>query len=275
MGLINQDNRKKQDLTNTRTPEDVMRRLAKNVNIVTDEVKGLTVEVKGKVDGKDIISTINQSAEAVTIDASKIKLEGYTTINNGFSVDTNGNMTCNNATMNNATINNATILTINNTNNPSIALKSSSNVSSYRGTYIRPCNMELVSYIQSGTETSIEPSINLYWEHLGVNTFIGANGCFSPEFTQTSLESKKKNFELADNCLDIIKDIDIYKFHLKSDSDDSKKRYGFVIGDNYKYRKELTDKDNKGVNLYSFISICCKAIQEQQKEIEELKKVIK
>ena len=246
---------------------------------VKKEVGEISLEVGDKVGKNEVISSINLSPEDAVIKSSKIKLEGYTTINNGFSVDNSGNMSCNNAnvtnaTINNATINNATITTINNTNNPSIALKSSSNVSSYRGTYIRPCNMELVSYIQSGTETSIEPSINLYWDYLGVNTFIGANGCFSPEFTQTSLESEKKNFEKFDSGLDIIKNIEIYKYHLKSDRNNDKKRYGFVIGDNYKYSKELTDKNNKGVNLYSFISICCKAVQEQQEQIEKLQSEI-
>lgn len=49
---------------------------------------------------KHIVSEINQSPEQIGISAEKIKLEGYTTINNGFSVDLQGNMTCNNATIN-------------------------------------------------------------------------------------------------------------------------------------------------------------------------------
>ena len=79
MGLLNQDNRVKRDLTGTRTSEDVMRRLAKNVQITTDEVKGLTIEVSGKVGNDEIISRINQSAEAVSINANKVNLTGYVT----------------------------------------------------------------------------------------------------------------------------------------------------------------------------------------------------
>ena len=103
----------------------------------------------------------------------------------------------------------------------------------------------------------------------------GSNGnikCVS--LTQTSLEEAKKNFEKLDNALDLIKGIDIYKYNLKGEDNGDKKHIGFVIGDGYKYRREITDKQNKGVDLYSFVSLCCKAIQEQQEEIEELRKLV-
>lgn len=45
----------------------------------------------------NIISTINQSKEAVSISASKINLNGVVTANNNFKIDTNGKMTCVNA----------------------------------------------------------------------------------------------------------------------------------------------------------------------------------
>lgn len=91
---------------------------------------------------------------------------------------------------------------------------------------------------------------------------------------QSSLESKKKNFQKLDNALDIIKNIDIYKYNMKTDKDNEKKHIGFVIGDKYNYSKEVTSKENDGVDLYSFISVCCKAIQEQQKEIKQLQERI-
>ena len=37
-----------------------------------------------------------------------------------------------------------------------------------------------------------------------------------------------------------------------------------------KYSKEVTSTDNQGVDNYSFTSLCCKAIQEQQELIEQL-----
>ena len=57
--------------------------------------------------------------------------------------------------------------------------------------------------------------------------------------SQRSLESAKKNFEKLDSGLDIIKDIDIYKYNLKNEEDTTKKHIGFVIGDNYNYSKEF------------------------------------
>lgn len=92
--------------------------------------------------------------------------------------------------------------------------------------------------------------------------------------TQTSKEEYKKNFERLDNALDIIKNIDIYKYNMKTDKDTDKKHIGFVIGDGYNYSKEITSKENNTVDLYSFISVCCKAIQEQQEEINLLKQEI-
>ena len=269
MGLINQDNRLKRDLANVRTPEDVMRRLADNVKITTDEVKGLTVEVSGKVGNDEIISRINQSAEAVTIDANKININGTISANGNFKVDTQGNMTCNNATINNAKI--KTIST-----DASLTVATEENfLTNGLTTIASPAQINILNNYTSGGTEVVEPVIYLNWGFTGDITTLRASGCYSPLFQQVSLESKKKNFEKLENALEILKDIDIYKYNLKSENNTVKKHLGFVIGENYKYRKEVTSDDNTGVDLYSFISLCCKAIQEQQKEIEELKKVIK
>ena len=93
--------------------------------------------------------------------------------------------------------------------------------------------------------------------------------------TQSSLEKKKKNFEKLHNALDIIKNIDIYKYHMKEDKDTDKKHIGFVIGDKFNYSKEVTSKNNDGVDIYALASVCCKAIQEQQEQIKELQEKIK
>ena len=97
-----------------------------------------------------------------------------------------------------------------------------------------------------------------------------------PIVTQTSLQEYKKNFEkLQDNALEILKQIDIYKYNLKNEQDTDKKHIGFVIGNNYKYSKEVTSLDNKGVDNYSFTSLCCKAIQELSQKVEELENKLK
>ena len=97
----------------------------------------------------------------------------------------------------------------------------------------------------------------------------------SPLLTQSSLAEYKKNFEkLGDNALKILKEIDIYKYNLKCEKDTDKKHIGFVIGEDYNYSKEVTSLDNQGVDNYSFTSLCCKAIQEQQEIIEQLQNKI-
>lgn len=61
---------------------------------------GISSVVSKKADKREIISTINQSAEEVKIKANKLGLEGYTTINENFKIDLEGNMSCNNANIN-------------------------------------------------------------------------------------------------------------------------------------------------------------------------------
>ena len=58
----------------------------------------ILLEVSEKYPEKDaIVSSINLSPEEIKIQSNKIALEGYTTINDGFSVDLSGNMSCQNA----------------------------------------------------------------------------------------------------------------------------------------------------------------------------------
>ena len=62
---------------------------------------------------------------------------------------------------------------------------------------------------------------------------------------------------------------------MKNEQDTDKKHIGFVIGDKFNYSKEVTSIDNKGVDNYSFTSLCCKAIQELSTQVEELQKEIR
>ena len=68
---------------------------------VASTIALLDNQITLKVDKEDVISQINQSSEKVTINSNKIKLEGHTTINDGFSIDPLGNMSCRDANINN------------------------------------------------------------------------------------------------------------------------------------------------------------------------------
>lgn len=96
--------------------------------------------------------------------------------------------------------------------------------------------------------------------------------------TQTSLEDYKKNIEPFNSAIKEVMKTDIYKYNLKSESDDNKKHLGFVIGSNYNYSNLITsvDKIGKevGVDIYSMTSLCLQAIKEQQKVIKQLEKKI-
>lgn len=87
--------------------------------------------------------------------------------------------------------------------------------------------------------------------------------------TQTSKAEEKKDFEKYEGALKELENIDIYKYRMKNE--DGKKHIGFVIGDDFKYSKEVTNQNNDGVDVYSFVSLCCQAIKELQKEIKELR----
>lgn len=203
------------------------------------------------------------------LNGKEINLTGDNTIikSNNFNVDKNGNMTCSNATITGGKIN------IHGEGDTKDLLRIIEQNNTSHFSYMQPRgagfvygNSEKAVYIFAG-----ETSIVSVSDNNGITDVTGS-GIKTPVLTQTSLAEYKKNFEkLQDNALDIIKGIDIYKYNLKNEKDNNKKHIGFVIGDNYNYAKEITNIDNTGVDTYSFISLCCKAIQEQQKQIEELK----
>ena len=221
----------------------------------------LSMQVKSALNGK----TINLTGDNTIIKSTN------------FNVDKNGNMSCNNMTANNVKIQGGKIkldkvgadlqeyFKITDTNGDNFSA-SSSRLWLNRGTG------GTAVYIQGGY---LDQAAIALHDKDGSDTSIYGNGIVTPRITQTSLVEHKKNFEkMQDNALEIIKNIDIYKYNLKNEKDTDKKHIGFVIGDNYNYSKEVTSIDNKGVDNYSFTSLCCKAIQEQQEEIEELKKEI-
>ena len=84
---------------------------------ITQKANEINSVVSTKVGNNEIISKINQSAEAVTIKANKININGTVSANGNFKVDTAGNMTATSATLNNAKI-------VSNANNSSITMQS-------------------------------------------------------------------------------------------------------------------------------------------------------
>lgn len=91
-----------------------------------------------------------------------------------------------------------------------------------------------------------------------------------------SLADKKRNIEKYNNsALNEILNTDIYYYNYKEDSENTKKRVGAVIGEDYRCSKEIIGTEHKGIDLYSMMSVAYKAIQEQQEMIENLEKANK
>ena len=106
-------------------------------------------------------------------------------------------------------------------------------------------------------------------------TIISTTGITTPRVIQTSLESIKKNISLYnENALEKVLNNDIYTYNLKSENDTDKKHIGFIIGDKYRTPKEVISKEGNAIELYSAIGILWKAVQEQQNQIEQMKKEI-
>lgn len=261
----------------------------------------INMEVKQKVGDDEIISKINQSAEAIEIDANKINLNGYISANGQFIIDTNSSLTLiGGANTAKFTIKQDT----DNTKEVYLTPNALYMAAPSSGTTTRIVNGAVPNIMLSNTNTgkssgmgvgSIDcsDSVNKLYAHLDcteLNFESGTNrtrtltmdvdtgtietiGLIQSQngICQGSLEEIKENFEPLKSGLEILKDIDIYKYNYK-DENVAKKHIGLVIGDNYNYSKEVTNDKNDAVDLYSFVSVCCKAIQEQQKEIEELKK---
>lgn len=106
-----------------------------------------------------------------------------------------------------------------------------------------------------------------------INIYQGSTYCYvdSTGVHTSSLAELKKDFEKCENALKEIMNIDIYKYRFNIEND-TKKHLGFIIGQDYKYSQMITDDDNRTVDLYSFISLCCKAIQELKQEVDLLKR---
>lgn len=232
-------------------------------------------------------NTINMSGLKITLSSTNL------------SVDENGNMTCSNANITGGKLNIGADIGQILVNVHAISASTGKEVRAY----ITPGNFT-VNVGREGTEgtdlislgapfsdgnhfgliqlleeagdgeTIIYPGDANFWKD-GSQTYIAGTGITTPLVNQTSLENQKKNFEKLENALEIIKQVDIYKYNLKSEKDTDKKHMGFVIGDNYKYSKELTSNNNDGADTYSLASCCLAGMKELLQQLEEMQKEIK
>lgn len=250
--------------------------------MITDE------SISTKVSKAEVVSEINQSAEEIKINAGKISLEGLVTANKNFVIDENGSMECNNAKIKGTAI-------VNESSDKGFSLDENGNVymkgsdeNDASWTIVSPSddqeNVKFTSrgihmfkdglrkiYISTGLTNAPMIAVSTSTDQTLITSFAVS----TPEVIQTSLAESKKNFEKLEDGLSIIKDTDIYKYNLKSQEDGSKKHIGLVIGDEFNYSKEVTSENNDGVDTYSMVAVCFKAIQELNEKIEKLEEKLK
>lgn len=256
--------------------------------------ENIDLKLSKKTDNDKIIASINLSTEkeeggsSATINADKINLQGkilnLTTDNiiiesNNFNVDNSGK-----ARMKEIEVDGGKIKLYDSLENemPEFSIESGD------GSFYNDSVNQLWS---NGMLVSSKFDKNIYiycYLHRGLPaimmndgsdyTSIFSNGITTPQLTQTSTYDKKKNFELLENATDIIINTDIYKYHLKSQKNYEKKKIGVIIGNNYRYSKEITSIDETGnetgINLYSMVSVAFKAIKEQNELLNILKNKI-
>lgn len=271
---------------------------------IKQTIDGISSEVSKKVGSNEIISKINQSAEAVGIKADKIELSANDVLNllagntinlsskniaissDNFKVDKNGNVICFNIDIKSGKIllkggtTEEPMFSIEDPNNEDMrALITPSSIqcgdSGTDGYFVvsrgilnvgRPGNGGTIQLTQGSSRENSK-----FYMSVG-DAYVVQGNMHASTFLYDSLESMKKNITpFEENALELIKAIDIYEYNFKCENDNIKKHIGFVIGDKYNYSQKVTGKDNTGVDNYAYTSLCVKAIQEQQQQIEQLK----
>lgn len=230
-----------------------------------------------------------------------VDLTGYETPNGGFGVDEEGNMYCNNATITGGDMklydyeHDLAKFTVDGHDTRAVAWSNAFGINAIEDDYeyevaslagnivngetvaslsLRGTDLDNNIYATTENDEDGSPYL-IVRKSVTDRTLINGVGVWASAYNNVSLESTKKNFAKLNNALNIIKDTDIYSYNLKSQNDNDKKHIGLVIGENFKYSKALTNEKNNAVDLYAMVSVCFKAIQEQQKQIEILENKIK
>ena len=236
-------------------------------------------EISQKVSNGEIISSINQTAESIKINASKISLEGTVTANNNFVINNDGSMTANGCSINGKITSNQTI-------NAYGGIYTGQDIRGYDPTGItggltlvtgtgnlalRTENNSHSVYLQSasGEVKVTAPTNPNTFKNLRAYDLIANNKVYANGVALTSNRDKKKNIEdYTESALNEICTTPIRKYHLDTDLDDELKRIGIIVQE---APVSAIDLSGEGVDLYQMITMSWKAIQELKEEIDTLK----
>lgn len=241
-------------------------------------------EISTKVEKNGIISSINQSAESITINASKINLTGYatfsglsdgTTVINGGCITTgtiNGDLVnvinikaenIKSGTLNGFSIKGATIDAV--TVRADRIYQASNRVldaSDTRSLYVATADLSLecntgLLVLSRGTLQASEGSL-----------YIGQNTVRASTITQTSTRKCKKNItKFNRSALKIINNASIKEFRYKHEDKAHHKHIGVIVEES---DNVIINDERNGVDLGAMTSLSWKAIQELEDRICKL-----
>ena len=250
---------------------------------ITVKANEINSTVSQKVGKNEVISSINQSSEAVSINANKINLNGAVTANQNFKIKTDGSMEAKNGTFTGGNIS-LSGGTIENPRLQVVSSSSSSTKASIAPDAIRVGSGSVYLSFASGilnirnNNSSFQMLASSSRINASVDDFYVIGTMHANAYNYDSLQSIKKNIKKYDkNVLDIIKEGKIYEFNFKTEDDKTSKHIGFIIpdeGGDFYTPNEVIAKDGKGIDAYNMASILWKAVQEQQEQIEKMEKEI-
>ena len=116
--------------------------------------------------------------------------------------------------------------------------------------------------------------------YCSISDFLYAKSATIDSLNTSSIASKKSFIKKCNNIgIDEVMKTDVYSYRLKSENNKGAvnvpKHFGFIIGDEYKVSSKILGRDKDAIDLYSALALAYKAIQEQQKQIEDLREQIK
>ena len=255
------------------------------INLKANEINST---VSTKVGKEEIISRINQTSEQITIDASKINLNGVVTANNYFKINLDGSMETISGKIAGWTITNDSLDSetagMSNGHYYAFYVKNG-NTTPYYVTLSGDlsCNSLLINgspTMKTSTETG-KQIINYYVDgNQLITSTINSLYVVLPDSIISDKNMKKEIKPTLINGIDIIKQMDFVQFDWKGNKEHED--IGVIVQDVEKINPYLvTDVDlpdgtnSKVFNSSRMILVNSKAIQELYEEIEKLKERIK
>ena len=232
------------------------------------------------VDRKKVISAIKMSPEDIKIEGNKINLKGTVTANEFFKILNDGSMEAVNGRFIGGVVDvyprelyDSAFVRVRGMNESDpvvyidaghIDITGGQNSSGYNTILIWADNEDSQIMLNnvSGKYTNILPG------KINLNGPVTATS-FNPQ-SRVELKENIRKFDME--ALRLINNTDIYSYNYKNDK--NSKTIGLIIGDGYKTPREVMSK-NEAINMYSMSSLGWKAIQELDKKIEKLIKILK